>query len=261
MKKIVDCFTFYNELTMLTFRLEYLQDVVDYFVIVEATRTHTGNLKPLFFEQNKSMFSKYLHKIIHIVVDDMPIEPILLKKSKKYEFTIKRENHQRRCIHRGIKQLSLQDNDLIIISDCDEIPNRNTITNASIDKLYALSQDLYYYNLTFQQKDKWTQAKICDYNTYKTFKDPQFIRKSQVPDTLLNAGWHFSYFGNIDFIVNKLKNFCHYDWFENLSYNEIKDKIESGKFLIDLNFVDIVKIPIEENTSLPEGYAIFLTMT
>lgn len=254
--KIVDCFTFYNELNMLKFRLEYLYDTVDYFVLVEATLTHVGNPKPLYFEQNKSMFSKYLDKIVHIIVYDMPVEStsILFKKSKKHDFTMKRENYQRICIDRGIKQLKLEDEDVIIISDCDEIANKNTIKNTKIDKIYSLEQDLYYYNLTLQQRNKWTQAKICNYGTYKHISNPQSIRLVQTTDIIKQGGWHFSYFGNVDFIINKIRNFCHYDWFEKLSYEEIKNKIESGKFLIDLNFIDLIKIPIEENTNLPEGY-------
>ena len=260
--KIVDCFTFYNELNMLKFRLEYLSDTVDYFVLVEATLTHSGNHKPLYFQENKSMFSKYLDKIIHVVVTDLPIEPkpILFQKSKKYEFTMKRENFQRICIDRGIKQLNLQDEDVIIISDCDEIAHKNTIKNTKIDKLYSLEQDLYYYNLTLQQKNKWNQAKICNYETYKHISNPQIIRFIQTPNIIQKGGWHFSYFGNVDFIINKIRNFCHYDWFEKLSYDEIKNKIESGKFLIDLNFIDLIKIPIEENTNLPEGYETLLTI-
>ena len=69
---IYDCFTFYNELDMLNFRFDYLYDVVDYFVLVEANYTHKGNRKKLFYGDNKELFKKYEKKIIHIIVDDMP---------------------------------------------------------------------------------------------------------------------------------------------------------------------------------------------
>ena len=68
--KIIDCFTFYNELDMLEFRLTELNDVVDYFVLVECIKTHVNNDKELFFENNKKRYSKFLHKIIHIIVKD-----------------------------------------------------------------------------------------------------------------------------------------------------------------------------------------------
>ena len=70
--QIADCFIFYNELKMLDYRLHVLNHVVDYFILVEATHTHVGNPKPLFFQENKELFAPYLHKIIHIVVDDFP---------------------------------------------------------------------------------------------------------------------------------------------------------------------------------------------
>ena len=68
--KLIDCFIFYNELQLLLFRLEELYEIVDYFVLVESTVTFTGNAKPLYFEQHKELFHKYIDKIIHIVEED-----------------------------------------------------------------------------------------------------------------------------------------------------------------------------------------------
>ena len=70
--KIIDCFIFYNEMDLLTYRLNILNDVVDFFVIVEATRTFIGKEKPLFYNENKHLFEKFHDKIIHIIVDDFP---------------------------------------------------------------------------------------------------------------------------------------------------------------------------------------------
>ena len=56
--KVFDVFTFYNELDLLELRMEILGDVVDYFVINEATITFTGNEKPLYFQENKERFAK-----------------------------------------------------------------------------------------------------------------------------------------------------------------------------------------------------------
>lgn len=259
--KIIDCFTFYNELVMLKFRLEYLYDTVDHFVIVEATRTHAGNSKPLFFEQNKSMFAKYLNKIVHIVVSDMPVAMIFQKKSK-IDYTLRRESYQRHCIHRGIQSLGLSADDRIIISDCDEIPDKHTIKNADVNTLYSLEQDLYYYNLTLKEKSKWTQAKICNYETYCKYDSPHSIRQQQISNILPNGGWHFSYFGNANFVVNKIRNFCHYDMFQHLSDTEIKQKIDDGTLFKDIIVsADLVKIAIKENTYLPEGCEELISLT
>jgi beta-1,4-mannosyl-glycoprotein beta-1,4-N-acetylglucosaminyltransferase len=67
--KIVDCFTFYNELTLLEYRLATLIDVVDHFIIVEANQTHMGKPKELYYSNNMERYAKFSHKIIHVVVD------------------------------------------------------------------------------------------------------------------------------------------------------------------------------------------------
>ena len=96
--KIIDCFTFYNELDMLELRLNELNEVVDYFVLVECVKTHANNDKELYFENNKDRFSKFLDKIIHIIVkDNIP------QTSNAWDI----ENYQRRGIDQGIKQLYL----------------------------------------------------------------------------------------------------------------------------------------------------------
>jgi beta-1,4-mannosyl-glycoprotein beta-1,4-N-acetylglucosaminyltransferase len=70
--KIIDCFTFYNELDLLTYRINLLYNIVDYFIIVESTHTHVGKEKILYFNENKHLFDKFTDKIIHIIVDDFP---------------------------------------------------------------------------------------------------------------------------------------------------------------------------------------------
>ena len=71
-KKIIDCFIFYNEFDLLTYRLNLLNDVVDYFVLVESRHTFVGKEKSLFYNENKQLFEIFNHKIIHIIVDDFP---------------------------------------------------------------------------------------------------------------------------------------------------------------------------------------------
>ena len=118
--KVIDCFIFYNELDMLEFRLNELNDLVDYFVLVECIKTHSNNDKELYFENNKTRFSKFLDKIIHIIVkDNIP----------QTSNSMDRENYQRNCIDEGIKKLSLNNDDIIIIADLDEIPDTKTVLN------------------------------------------------------------------------------------------------------------------------------------
>ena len=107
--KIYDCFSYWDEDLLLDLRLNILDKYVDYFVIVEGNKTWQNNPKKLRVDINK--FSRFKKKIIYIPVEDMP----------GGDNPYKRENFQRNCILRGLNTSS--DNDLIIISDLDEIPN------------------------------------------------------------------------------------------------------------------------------------------
>jgi beta-1,4-mannosyl-glycoprotein beta-1,4-N-acetylglucosaminyltransferase len=111
--KIYDCFTFFNELDLLEMRLNILNNYVDYFVLVEATKTFSGKPKELYYLKNKEKFNKFSHKIIHITVDDMPE----IKDNNRWEL----ESFQRNAIIRGLT--NCQSDDVILISDIDEIPD------------------------------------------------------------------------------------------------------------------------------------------
>lgn len=201
--KLVDCFIFYNELDMLDYRLKVLNDVVDYFVLVESTLTFAGNSKPLFFEENKQRYAKYLNKIIHIVVDDTP------QTSDPWA----REKYQRNSIRKGLDKLSLDDDDRVIIVDVDEIPDprmiRQIATQADFPCL-ILAMDFYYYDIRHRFQYKWFHAKIAKFSHVKT-SNPEDIRmehnKPGMP--VVMCGWHLSYFMSNSMISNKIRNFSH----------------------------------------------------
>lgn len=255
---IIDCFTFYNELEMLKFRLKELNDVVDYFVIVEANHSHNKNIKELFFDTNKNLYSKYLDKIIHIIVDDMP------NTNNAWD----NENHQRRCIDRGIKQLKLSDDDTILITDLDEIPDPETINKIKlkeiiIDDAYALMQDFYYYNINTKHKKKWDPwPKVVDYKSYikKYNSDCQKIRKLKKQKRIKKGGWHFSYFMDEAAIANKIKNFGHQE-FNSTKFTDtevIAQKIKSGEDLYNRDHEKWNYIDIKDNNYLPNNYKMLL---
>ena len=89
---------------MLTYRLNILNEIVDYFIIVEATHTHTGKEKQLFYQENKHLFEKFQHKIIHIVVDDFPYKYPNINIEDGHQWV--NERFQRDCISRGLNKLS-----------------------------------------------------------------------------------------------------------------------------------------------------------
>lgn len=246
---LIDCFLFYNEFKMLELRLITLYDIVDYFILVESTKTFVGNPKKLYFNENKNKYQQYLSKIIHIIVEDMPEtnNPWI------------REKHQRNCIQRGINKLSLTDSDIIIISDVDEIPNSQTITNikkSGLDGIFCLESEVYCYNLNNKFDFKWYHPKIINYKNYKNLT-PDTIRLSRAK-IIQKGGWHFAYFMNPDMIINKLKNFSHQE-FNNDNYtnkSKIEYKIENH---IDLfGNQDPKFVPIELNNYLPKDFKILL---
>lgn len=228
---IVDTFIFYNELDMLKYRLETLNQYVDYFIIVEATKTHVGSEKPLYFSEHEYLFAPYLHKIIHIVEKDLQSKD---KESLKKQQTEKNTDYTTYCwnnerkhrngIDKGIQKLEKKlssdtlENTLILISDCDEIPNPEILktikdNNVKID-ISCLEQDFYYYNIRNRMREKWYHAKIISYSHYinEYERNPSKIRLTFNVGFIPNGGWHLSYFGDPLFIKNKLNQFAHQEF-------------------------------------------------
>ena len=265
-KKIIDCFTFYNELDMLNYRLNILENVVDYFILVEANQTHAGKTKKLYFNENKHKFEKYKDKIIHVIVD-LPLnyKEIDISKGEQWE----NERFQRNAIKYGFSKINISDKDLIIISDLDEIPDPNTLSYIKTFQhdigFLNLEQDFYYYNLNCKKKEKWYYSKMI---SYKKFKELNYscdeIRHGSDSFTFHKGGWHLSYFGSPDFIVNKLENFAHQEYNnENIkSMDNIKNSIENGLDLFnrepEKNLYEIIKIDIKDNDYLPPRYDEYL---
>jgi beta-1,4-mannosyl-glycoprotein beta-1,4-N-acetylglucosaminyltransferase len=259
-KKLVDAFTFYNELDMLYYRLNILDDIVDYFVLVESTRTHAGEVKPLYFQDNQERFLKFAHKIIHIIVDDLIIPDI----SNGEQWT--NEKHQRNCIDLGIKELQLQSSDLIIISDLDEIPDPTTLIllkNSEQSIPYAaLKQDFYYYNLNSKMNEIWYHSKVITYSEYiKMNSKPSDIRLSNAPLIIERGGWHLSYFGDVKFIQNKLFQFAHQEFNlpEITNTNNLEMRIKSGQDILARDHINITQVSIKENLYLPPEYGKYLS--
>lgn len=260
---LIDCFTFFNELDMLEYRLHTLCDTVDWFVLVEAAYTHKGAEKPFYYEENKERFAKFHHKIIHVKVYDMP------NTANAWD----NENHQRRCIGRGLEQLNLKSSDLLIISDVDEIPNKKKLQDLCkrvvqdpVSIFASLLMDMYYYTLNCKI-EVWGYTRVLTYDLFCSVfnKDAQVARmlpptlKSQVPyQDIEDAGWHLSYFGNSDFIQNKLNHFGHQEFnTPELNNKEVLSKCIEYNF----NFVTRKQIPflaLTENPNLPTDLQLLL---
>lgn len=267
--KIVDCFTFYNELDMLEYRLELLYPIVDYFILSEATLTHKGNPKPLFYQENKKRYEKYEDKIIHLIDKDL-IPNATHNRNLNYEDEVwKNENHQRNYFKEGLRYLNLNENtDYILISDLDEIPNPIILhklfyeTPSQLQDYMSFYQDFYYYNLTCKNQHPWVSSKLVKYGTYKNhFKeDANICRLNQSKYIIPNGGWHLSYFGGASQIKNKIQNFSHQE-FNTPEYTDetkIAERIKSGTDLFGRTNEKWITIPIKNNPNLPPKYDTYL---
>ena len=230
--KIFDCFMYYDEDLILDLRLNLLDSYVDEFVIVESLYTHSGELRKLHFDANK--YSRFKNKINYIILEDLPIDLFNLskkdsedEKNSKYILNaVKRENLQRNTIIKGLKSASPED--LIIISDVDEIPNLeiNNINNIK-NKIILFKQKFFYYKFNLKLNNFiWYGSKACK---KKNLISPQWLRnvKDKIypiwrVDTLFsnkkyqnikiinNGGWHFSNVKTPADIEKKMKTYLHH---------------------------------------------------
>ena len=237
---IYDCFQFFDEEHILDLRLNILNEFVDFFVMVESTTDHQGNPKKLNFDIKK--FKKFENKIIYIVVDDT--EEAIKKPHIGGESLV--EQHQRNSLMKGLKNCS--DDDIIILSDVDEIPDLNKLNMFNKRNKYAVfSQKMFNYkiNLLNETENNWHGSKIC---LKKNFKSPQWLRnlkfkkypfwrldKPRNLQIIENGGWHFAYLQNTESISKKIKSFAHGEFNKpNFANPEsIKEKISEGKDIFD----------------------------
>lgn len=226
--RIFDTFIFSNELDVLDIRLATLNDVVDRFVLVEGTLTHSGKSKPLHFDLNKERFAPYLHKITHIIVDDYPeVDGV----GTIYDQAWARERHQRDSIMHGLRDCD--DNDIILLGDADEIASPEAIRSYSVDMgLCRLRQRLFYYYLNCENKEGWDWLKIAPYRLVKALS-PCGIRYPPAGHMRLveNGGWHFSFLGSAANAIKKVGDYAHreYDTPELMNVERVEKLISEGK--------------------------------
>ena len=227
---------YFDEEIVLDLRLNTLNEYVDYFVIVESSFNHKGEKRELKFNLKK--FEKFSKKIIYLVYNEVPhkIEPINSadhedEKSRKYIFNAYlRENAQRNYIFKGLHDAD--PNDIILVSDVDEIPNLEKINfNKISEKLIFFNQSMFYYKFNLKLPNLiWTGTKACK---KKNLLSPQWLRNikdKKYPfyriDTLfsktkytnikfiIEGGWHFTNIKTAKEIRKKLKSYLHHREFD-----------------------------------------------
>ena len=256
--KIYDGFMFYDEEMVLDLRLNCLNAYVDKFIIVESSYTHSGEKRKLLFDVNK--FKKYKEKIIYIVLDEQPTNLSEVEKSdvffqinSKYILNaLKRENLQRNAISRGLK--NAEPDDVVIVSDVDEIPNLEKLNFKEIkNKILLFKQKFYYYKFNLKlEAFNWYGTKAC---IKKNLISPQWLRNIKDKkysfwrlDTIFskkkynniefieNGGWHFSNMKSPQDIEKKMKTYLHHREYDvnPLGIENIKKAIENKKSVYNL---------------------------
>ena len=231
---IYDCFIYNNEDLILDIRLNHLDKFVKKFIIVEARFTHQGKEKKTFLDLQK--FQKFKDKIIHLFIENFP------SNSSNWE----RENFQRNYITNGLVEVF--DEDYVLISDLDEIPNIKKFNYNNKFKYTAFEQKNFSYklNLLNTTYPSWYGTKGCK---KKYLKSPQWLRNQKVKknsffkffsinwNIINNGGWHFSYLMSPNQIRDKIMSFGHAE-FNNEKYTDLKkiaEKIKKNSDLYDRN--------------------------
>ena len=249
---------YFDEEVVLDLRLNTLDRYIDYFVIVESTFTHRGDKRNLKFNHKK--FEKFKDKIIYLTFDKEPdgIEVVYKndnegEKSRKYILNAaKRENGQRDHIANGLYKASSED--LILISDVDEIPNLEEIKLENLkEKILMFQQDMFYYKFDLKLPNMvWSGTKGC---RKKNLLSPQWLRnikdkkyslfrldiifskiKYNSIKFIKDGGWHFSNIKSPEEIEHKLKSYLHHREFdeEPLSLDQIDSIIKNKQAIYDL---------------------------
>lgn len=216
---VYDCFIFNSELDLLELRLAYLYKTVDFFVLVESRQTLAGGQKPLFFKENEKRFERFRDKIIHV---ECPQQPTM----KLWEY----EYYQRNYIKEGLKHCN--DDDIILISDVDEIVNLELVLSQKdlqLPALIELPYSYYFFNLVsnvrFRVNLLANYSFIKDFYIGRRLPDYPAHIKNIISSKEEKIGWHFSnLFGyQIDKYTEKIKSFSHQEY--NTPYYLNEDRI------------------------------------
>ena len=254
--KIFDCTTYYDEELIMDIRFNTLNDQVEKFIVVESLFSHSGKKKKLNFNINN--YSKFKDKIVYIVIEK---EPDNLKNNNQLSQSDKRMNSLKRIeqsydyMLNGIKDVG--EDDLVILSDNDEIPNlRSDQFLRSKKNIIIFKQLLFYYKFNLNYENlTWFGSKACRKKKLKSMSWLRNLKNKEYPwwrvdvmfsnfkqrdlEIVNDGGWHFTNIKTPEKLLEKLKNFGHHDEFDEsgIDLNFIKSKIENKEVFYD-HFLD-----------------------
>ena len=250
MSKIFDCVTFFQENFQMELRFKILNNVVDKFVVCESVYDHRGKSKEINFSKKK--FDHLQHKIEHVIVEEK-----FPPKNNPWQ----NQSYQREFIFQGLKDAS--DEDFIMFSDPDEIPNPKKISNIKLKKKFGIFfQKMYTYKLNLFNKfeSPWEGTRICKKKHLRSinwlrekvvsknlrYKFWRFDKEKSI-EIINDGGWHFNYLLRPSEISKKFKSLAETSWDKEEFYNEenIKKKIEQKKDLFNRGHI-FEKVNIDE---------------
>ena len=263
--QIYDCTTFYQGNLLFEMRFNILKDIVDYFVVCEANKDHTGNSKEFNF--NPKIPEQYKDKIIYIKVENLPA----IKIKGRFSDDNKLVRIQMENLFKGIEKAKADD--IIIFSDEDEIPNPVVINKFQKEKYkFAIfMQNMYYYKFNIhwskglKWNNKWPGTKSCRFKYFETVDKIRKFRVKNIPwwrfDRKVkryvesDGGWHFTFLMDTNDISKKLSRFSHeidhllknkdYDMNNLLNVKEIEKRILDFKDPYDRSDVKLIKVKID----------------
>lgn len=252
--KIYDCFTFYNEFDLLDLRIAEMYDHVDYMVLVEANHTFQNEPKHFNFKHRMKEY-EHLDKLIYIGVEDMPLSPDPWTN----------ERHQRDSIMLALDEAA--DDDLIIISDIDEILRPSTIAQLrqGTSQIYGFRLPLFNFKYNYMLVTQDCYSVWNGAIKKGLLESPEDFRRQrhtlntlgwQYSDSTVSiiehAGWHFTYLGGDDFARNKIRSFAHADDNrpEVLNQIDVEESIRRGRG-IKLDNGDYLFKPVKIDDYLP----------
>ena len=270
--KIYDVFIFYNELDLLEIRMEILYSSVDYFVIVESTKTFTGKSKPLYFKENEKRFERFSKKIKYFCVKETPdtfeevrkrldseVDPLEKKILQDCLETTQipkdnsqaqwlREFYQKESMKKALEKHETMDKDICYISDIDEIWNPEIEIFPTRDKILKMEQKVYSMYLNLRSSEKWSGTYVSEYSRIKESTLNHLDNPSLTPSEFIpNGGWHFTFQGGVNMIINKIENYGHQELNNSTIKNRILNNYQGGSDLLGRGYTYQI-----DETGLPE---------
>lgn len=246
---IIDSLLFHDEYDILDFRLRYLYDHVDKFVIVEGDRTFSGQRKTLNFFNNKYRYQWAMDKIVYYPVEIDVTGLDFSYKPEKYERSAPQwqaEFQQRNAIIEACNDFS--DDDILMLSDCDEIPSRQVVEfrkNNKIQHPFVCNQRLVVFYLDYVREDiAWNGTIVCGMKQAREITTQGLRDMRIVLSPMPHGGWHLSHFGGAEQIKRKIQSYSHQEMNreEYLNIDKIEEMTRQGKGIFPDDGQPLVKV-------------------